>query len=241
MRIQLFLNYNYISDMKINRVTITGADNKVDKKDLLDLQNEFPFVEWGILFSVKNEPRYPDKEWIHSLGYDGALNLSAHFCGWYSRAVLQNNNTEILDACKAQFNRFQLNYNFSYPNQKQHAFAPIIDWCENNPTKAIILQYNKSNASELKRDFPSNVHFLFDSSGGRGKEIDNINPPFNNRYTGYSGGINGRNIVSVCKQISEVEFNDKVWIDMENGVRTNNQFDKEKVRDVLTKSQKFVV
>ena len=32
-------------------VTITGADDSIQPSQLLDLQKEFPFVEWGILLS----------------------------------------------------------------------------------------------------------------------------------------------------------------------------------------------
>lgn len=33
--------------MKINRVTITGADGKNTYSELLSLQKQYPFVEWG--------------------------------------------------------------------------------------------------------------------------------------------------------------------------------------------------
>jgi len=37
--------------MKINKITITGADDRTKISDLVQLQKDYPFVEWGILFS----------------------------------------------------------------------------------------------------------------------------------------------------------------------------------------------
>ena len=76
--------------MKINKLAIAGPDDLVKHEDLLNLQNEYPFVEWGILFSSTNgKPRYPTQNWI-SKAVNLKLNLSAHFCGWWSREVLEN-------------------------------------------------------------------------------------------------------------------------------------------------------
>jgi len=37
--------------MKINKLTITGADNNNSYNKLFELQQKYPFVEWGILYS----------------------------------------------------------------------------------------------------------------------------------------------------------------------------------------------
>jgi hypothetical protein len=52
--------------MKIDRVTITGADNNNTHEELLELQKKYPFVEWGILYSQKKagENRYPTLDHI---------------------------------------------------------------------------------------------------------------------------------------------------------------------------------
>jgi hypothetical protein len=48
--------------VKIDKVTITGADNNTPISDLFVLQKQFPFVEWAILLSQSKAgtDRYPD-------------------------------------------------------------------------------------------------------------------------------------------------------------------------------------
>lgn len=231
--------------MKINNVTITGADTHVPHERLTLLQSEFPFVEWGILFSSskQGEERYPLYNWVQGLR-DKGLRLSAHLCGDHARQVLEHHDTSFMDAKKDYFQRFQLNYNFSY-NDKW-SFAPLVEWCENNRANAVILQYNKSNKRALndwlaQKYFPSNIHVLYDSSGGRGTEIKDLDGmmPFHGYYTGYAGGLSQTNVEAFCKDLMEVEFKDNVWIDMESGVRTYNKFDIMKVATVLTIVRQF--
>ena len=62
--------------------------------------------------------------------------------------------------------------------------------------------------------------------------IETFNEPFKN-YTGYSGGLDDINMESICNTIKDIKNKSNVWIDMESGVRTNEQFDLEKVRTVL--------
>lgn len=218
--------------MNINKVTITGADNNISQNDLVEISKVYPFVEWGLLFSKYKEgqQRYPTTEWIDKLlEYD--INLSAHFCGWYSKEVLEEKNFQLISNLK-NFKRIQLNYNFK--NYIQN-ITDLIEFMNNN-SKSIIFQYNKSNSEFLNTildlDIPNNIHFLYDASGGRGVEIKDIVNPFKN-YTGYSGGLNDINIDNICKLISENTDKSNVWIDLESGARTNNFFDLDKVIKIL--------
>jgi len=55
--------------MKLDRVTITGADNSVENMhEIFDLSQQFPFVEWGILVSHSSvgKPRFPSLMWIET-------------------------------------------------------------------------------------------------------------------------------------------------------------------------------
>lgn len=220
--------------MKINRVTITGADDYTSLLDLSNLSAVCPFVEWGILFSKSKEgtERYPSAskiEYFSALG----LQLSAHFCGWYSKEVLEKRNYSILEKLDG-FARVQINYNFQ--NSTGWDLRPFIDWIIKHPAISIIFQANKANAHTIGflegMDTPQNIHFLYDSSGGRGSVISEIKKPFGN-YTGYSGGIGPNNITSVVKKINEYPNTQQVWVDMETGVRTDNKLDIQKVCDVL--------
>jgi hypothetical protein len=229
--------------MKINKVTITGIDNKIKYKDLSNFQDKYPFVEWGVLFSKnkEGEKRYPSMEYIKS-EFTGNLKLSAHFCGWWAREILEKQNFDLILSLPKQFKRVQLNYNFK--NSKGWNLDKLASFCEENKDISIILQYNRSNQNYLNyfisKGIPSNINFLYDSSGGNGKKIERIGETIPNHYTGYSGGIDSDNVESICEKIDiEIDKTD-VWIDMESGVRTDNDLDLIKVEEVLEKCLNFI-
>lgn len=237
--------------MKINKVTITGIDNKIEYKDLCALQDKYPFVEWGVLFSKnkEGEKRYPSMDYIKS-EFAGNLKLSAHFCGWWAREILEKQNFDLILSLPKQFKRVQLNYNFK--NSKGWNLAKLASFCNENKDISIILQYNRSNQTHLNyfissviplvfpKGIPSNINFLYDSSGGNGKKIESIGKTIPNHYTGYSGGLSSDNIESVCEKIDSSTDKTEVWIDMESGVRTDNDLDLIKVEEVLEKCLKFI-
>lgn len=226
--------------MKIDKVTITGADEKIMYNDLLNLQDDFPFVEWGILFSESKagSSRYPSAE-HRKKQFIGELSLSAHFCGWWARQVLENRNYKLITELPEQYTRIQLNYNFN--TSKNFDLGSLIEFVVDNPERRIIIQYNRSNEPVISRwmkqhDVPSRIHFLYDSSGGRGTVINRLDPPIGGHYTGYAGGLNIENIDSICCDIARSMDNSMVWIDLESGARINDQFDLELVRMILEKS-----
>ncbi len=233
--------------MKINKVTITGADNKVCQIELLKLSDSYPFVEWGILFSKSKSgtQRYPDKAWIDFL-LELGLDLSAHFCGWYSKAILESGDFDLISRLDPQFKRVQLNYNFD--NSNRWSLSELPQYCLLNPERAIILQYNKNNADHLDKfklqELPSNIHFLYDDSGGNATNIDEIKARHKNHYTGYAGGINVDNITTICRVIKNIDRErliiDPVWIDLESGARSKNEFDINKVGLILSKCASHV-
>ena len=81
--------------MFLSKVTITGADNSVEHKDLVRLQAQYPFVEWGILFSKAKmaSPRYPSFTWLEKLAQTKQehpeLRLSGHICGRWVRDICE--------------------------------------------------------------------------------------------------------------------------------------------------------
>lgn len=225
--------------MKINKVTFTGADNQTNIKELFELQEKYPFVEWGILFSQKKagEQRYPTLDYVKQLTYP--LELSAHFCGWYSREVIENHNFNLINDLSEPFRRVQLNYNFKDSKTIEELFKFVeVMW-----SKKIILQYNENNKKFIDNIIyiPKNVNFLYDNSGGRGIAIQEIENPIESYYTGYSGGLNEENIESICQSIIENKNNCQTWIDIETGVRTDEEFDLQKVRKILEKIERIIL
>ena len=123
--------------MKINKVTITGADDKTDIDKLIRLTDKYPFVEWGILFSSGREgtQRYPSHEWIKQI-VETDLPLSAHFCGWWAKQVLEESNFSLIEQAEG-FSRIQLNYNFA--RSRGWSLVKLIEYAKDSP-KNIILQ-----------------------------------------------------------------------------------------------------
>lgn len=218
--------------MILDRLTITGADDAVSPETILRFSESYPFLEWGLLFSKDKmgESRYPSTGWLRELlsGIgDLPIALSAHFCGWYAKEVLVNCNYDVLDELDSRFGRVQLNYNF-YTSKGWNLDA-LFGYLLEHPERSIILQYNTSNARVLDKlmsgVLPDNLHLLYDSSGGRGVVIKTLQRPFVN-FTGYSGGLRVENIQEICKKLNLMWRDVPIWLDLETGVRNEeNKFD----------------
>lgn len=243
--------------MKIDFVTITGADDSVDIKSMSDVNNEFlSKTEWGILFSQSRigTPRYPSIGWLDKLqhfqfhGNSSALALSAHLCGNYSVELLNGNiDSWFWDISQYSeiFNRFQLNFN----SQKtlipdKFKFVQTINRLALKYSCDFILQYNDSNKKLCVDAYYSdliqeNIHFLHDSSGGRGKSPKLWTAPEFKNLTGYAGGLNPDNLEEELKKIADVVGDRWIWIDVESGVRTDDELDFKKVRKFLEVASKY--
>lgn len=246
--------------MNINKLTLTGIDNTTRGWQLSELQDTFPFVEFGVLYSKTNagSGKYPHLSHIEKEFTPSAkpiLNLSAHFCGWYSREVIENHNYGLIQRLHPSFDRVQINYNFSNNDgakKVQDNLVKLLAWMESYKDRTIILQYNRANKEMLDQvlgfKLPMTLNLLWDDSGGYGKEIAELNTPFKNIYTGYAGGLNMGNIQRVCKQLIDMKDMSSIWVDLESGLRTNEAFDVDKaynilkmVKDVRRRNNKFTV
>ncbi len=230
--------------MKINKLAIAGADDKVDQSQLVGLSAEFPFIEWSILLSKNKEgsQRYPCPEWVAEFAKND-LPLSAHFCGWWARQVLEEKNFELIKELPESFKRVQLNYNFK--NSAGYSLHSLVEFMATYPSRSVILQLNQSNTPVLRQlvqdeKLTPNIHFLYDASGGYGKVIERIEGTIDNQYTGYAGGLNPENIEQICQMITDDAEQVETYVDLESGVRTDNEFDLIKVRDIAQKVSKFI-
>lgn len=238
--------------MFIERVTITGADDNTDIKDLFELTKKYPFVEWGILFSPSREglSRYPSIYWIEKLYNESKvfiseeLKCSAHLCGDYSRQVIEEGiSSKYLSKVKSAshlFKRIQLNFNSQNTSVNFDKLKYVFD----NTFIPLIFQYNKSNKEicdkiidYLHKTYPiysNKANFLYDGSGGRGvipEQWKDVIPYF---FTGYAGGLNPNNIEEELNKINSVaNINADIWIDTETGVRTDDKLDLDKVDKFL--------
>lgn len=232
----------------IDKVTLTGADDSIHVNDLLILAEDYPFVEFAILFSSKRQgsERYPSLVWVDELlTISDKLNLSAHLCGDYAREVVSGSykGKECLNWLSPFFKRFQINYNFEHGYA--HNMILFNETVYEYPKNDFILQWNKSNKRVCEtyaiEEIP-NLNFLYDASGGRGTKSHVLDRPIRNHYTGYAGGISPENIIDICHSVNGASGKNNVWIDMETHIRSNNDklFDFSKCNEVLAKSERFV-
>lgn len=221
-------------------VTITGADDDVDPRELVALSARYDFVEWGILFSRKRgRPRFPSVDWVDELVRASARDvrpprLSAHFCGTCTRETLQGSPWWVL-GLDVLFKRVQLN-----------GFAPtqeVVDLMHAHPAVEYILQARdeatlRAAAEVAGRLYTSAVvvSALWDVSGGRGVEPDTW--PDAPRIEaaalplGYAGGIGPETVDAVLAALESKEH--EFWIDMETGVRDDtDKFDVSRAQAVL--------
>ncbi len=232
----------------IKVVTITGADNSIDVKQLVPLSMKYPFVEWGILVSRKNfgVPRYPRLSWIKELAdvkreYD--LKLSCHLCGFYVRELSQGKDIAMQDLKDVWniFDRVQINFHAMTHDFNVNA---MIDLLLKYPEKEFIFQYDDVNNRivQLAHDAGVNCSALFDTSGGVGILPNEWPDPLKGIKCGYAGGISPNNIEDQIKLIDAKTSNIETWIDMETHVRSVNDklFDLFKVEQCLTLSSSWI-
>ncbi len=238
--------------MKLKKITFTGPDEQTDVDELFALSEQYPIIEWGILWYPKKmgSPRYPSKEWISKFlnNKPDSVKTSLHICGndAFNFARDVENKEGMWDYIR-QFNRVQLNfpskldldmvfkllcmeekyYNLRYAARRYNNCDPEY--------RFVIIQANENNKiiNACLEDCYE-FQFLYDSSRGKGKEIEKIPSPVPHKFNGYAGGFSPDNIISILTKIdAAIPQESAIWVDMETGVRTDNQFDLEKVRSIL--------
>lgn len=237
--------------MILDRVTITGADNSVQPTELHRLQIEFPFVEWGILLSSTSEGRnrFPTREWINQLvaGQEHRkypVKLSGHLCGRWVRHICKGNWTfleERPDYC-GYFHRFQLNFHAYRHKLKVEEFVRSLDFNWSTHTPQFIFQCDNVNNDllTLAREAGVDAVPLFDLSGGHGV-LPKEWPVALEGYCGYAGGLGPENVDEQLEKIAAVVGNNRIWIDTETRVRTDDEkLDLNKVVAFLEATKKWV-
>lgn len=220
--------------------TLTGADDTTNPHDLLKLSQQYPFVEWGIIWSDKKvgTGRYPSLEWIKKFcelstdnDGDNTMNISLHICG---KAVVDfiHGTNDTLEYIAEYFPRIQLNF------RRDRVDVDIVDLralLNSYSDKTIITQHNRHNEMLVHLlDGSENHAILFDTSGGRG-----VSPssgwvaPYKGVLNGYAGGLGADNVLEQLSVIRELNGNKEFYIDMEGKLRTDDKFDLVKVKEVL--------
>ena len=247
--------------LKLNRVTITGADDSTDPRQMYDLSEEFPFVEWGILVSkghVGGSPRFPSTEWIAKLTHvvEGPMQLATHMCGgWVTYLLLGNLDWESLPDVIHFSKRVQINTHSLVHGMHSELFLSnlaalrLVKGVDKDRT--VIFQMDGVNEhlpyyTQLTPNIKTAV--LFDKSAGAGIVPDSW-PVINRHFMcGYAGGLSPDNVVAQFAKISAANSEAALgcyidtWIDMERRVRTQDDLalDMGKVRKVLEQMRPFI-
>lgn len=227
--------------MRLRLVTITGADDTVQPRELHKLTVDYPFVEWAILFSITKQgmvARYPSVPWMAVLSNYGGLPKAAHLCGGWARQAMGGDTLPfgVVEGILGRVLRVQLNIS-PYRLQTNHeALARFIIGVQASSGWGIptIIQTDQPNAIPWLR---TNIHVgdgyqkplvLDDKSGGMGVRGKFDRPPFlprpvggpKRRMAGFAGGITPDNVVEVLEEIQAMPYDLDYWIDLESGVRT---------------------
>lgn len=205
--------------MKLDRVTITGADESVTPYDLCVLSDEFPFVEWGVLCSESREgrePRYPSRAWVDNLfeRTNHVVRFAAHLCGRWSRDATLGPFLWAIER-HDHWRRFgRIQFNGANPDVVWHR---VCDYGDQFREKGFVLQLSQFDGWG---GIPHGPAFLLDNSGGRGVVLAEYPNPVPGAYCGYSGGIGPETIRSVLEAVCDKPGDAPFWIDMESNVRS---------------------
>lgn len=226
--------------MKLQYCSITGADDAVNIADLTQMAQEYPFVEWAILWlpALSGQPRCPSRAWIEkfSSSYQGQ-HTAMHLCGQGLLDFIAGDQN-VLDLMTG-FRRIQLNLIFGNLDG-QYSESDLITQIKAHPQWEFVIQYtdDKKHLLPLLANIPNHT-ILFDTSAGRGISPDSWPAPIPGHVCGYAGGINPDNVARNLEMVARVANDQTTWIDMESGVRTNDVFDLDKVRRVLEISKPY--
>lgn len=213
------------------RITITGADDRVNPVDLFKLSERFPFVEWGVLMSAsrQGDPRYPTDFWITSLcrARPRFVYVAAHLCGATLRAAMQGGWVWPATVQRVQLNGYaSLTPAFlELARHHEHRYEFILQ-CRREADLPVF--------ADDTRALPAGS-VLYDPSGGRGIETFSWPRPPLDCPVGFAGGIDESNVEAVIGECVMASAHSNFWIDLETGARTDDRFDLEKVERILSK------
>lgn len=226
--------------MRLKYVTFTGVDSRTDINRLKSIQEEYPYVEFGVLLSddwAYNGCRFPDPAICEKLANAGIKNLSAHLCGKLAIDVAYGFTDRVNAAsfeCFDIFSRCQLNLRAAGMFETLRLMKPF-----SNLKEIIVQMHTPELCSEfLKEQSPAGLAYLLDASGGLGIDtpIEIITSP--GVHIGYAGGMGPENVEKKLRALLSAQYDDEIWIDMETRVRTvaadGEWLDLDKVENVLS-------
>lgn len=224
------------------KLSITGADDLVSIPMLCALAFQYPQTEFGLLYLPEKEgaPRNPLKQWrMDFLKNMPKENTAIHLCGKIAFDEILSNDFVLSDYYfeLKRYSRIQLNINSRadlFTTEQIHAVYDKL--LQNNFN--IILQYNPKSAQWIEpylsgQNYSKQVSILLDASLGKGVAVDNFDVPRHlaeqGYFIGFAGGINPENISKIHELVKSYNI-ENYWLDLESGVRVDNQFSQAQAR-----------
>ncbi|MDD2863045.1 MAG: hypothetical protein PHI71_18520, partial [Acidiphilium sp.] len=235
--------------MSLELVSLTGADDHVAPEALAALSAQYPLAEWAILVFPEKEgtPRNPSAQWREKFLSLELPHTAAHLCGTQIFRELSTPETaKVRIAELSRYGRVQLNINARRPeftdDEVLSIYRKLLD-----AGLHLILQHHDGSWRVIQKfvadaapESLSRIALLYDASKGTGKRPE-FWPPMSTvgsvpLFCGYAGGLGPDVLDEELPRIREAAtaWRDlPFWIDMESGVRTNNEFDLSKAETVL--------
>lgn len=231
--------YSVKNEKIIDKVTITGIDNKVKFSLLKEFSQKYPWVEWGILISESRAgtSRYPSFHRINDI-LDLNLNFSIHICGKLMRDICNGcwRISTLINFLKVS--RIQINLGSYIDKFDRNKFINGIK-CMDIPWQIIIQTKNVNCDLVLSLSEICNVLPLFDISGGKGIKPVKWPVEFKLNGCGFAGGLTPENVGKELEKIS-LNIPDFVWIDVESGIRSGDKMDFNKIEKFLEKVKPWI-
>ena len=224
----------------ISICTFTGIDAKTDLSRVFEIAEKYPFVEFGVLLSLSpgdKDARYMAPSVVELVLRELArhdVNTALHVCGKAVNAYVAGD--QIVKRPALYADRIQLNFSAK--------LAPFtveeLDKAISTAPYKIITQHFPPNSDLVTVLKAKNHQVLFDLSGGRGVSADDWPDAFENKITGFAGGLGLESIEAALPKILKASGKANAWIDMESRIRTNGYLDLDLCEAIAEKVAPFI-
>lgn len=233
---------------KVLTCTFTGVDEQTSLSALTEIAEQYPFVEWGVLYSPsrQGEPgRYMSYEKVMDFIMNVDVSMALHICGKGVPNLIDGEPkvVALVEAIRhrRRGGRVQLNFNLGRAKFSVEELALCIS---KYPEIVFITQSNDANRRVIDGLKDCRNHtVLFDASGGNGISPGEWPAPLEKLTCGYAGGLGPDNIAEQMDMIDAVTAGEFYCVDMEGKVRDSlDRFDLELVQeciDVVSRRRRF--
>jgi len=233
-----------------DKITITGADDTIAPISLLQVAEESPYVEFGLLLSKKRmgSKEFPSLRWMMELNeimqHRTKMALSGHICGQWVRDICLGKEDFFKEYPFWRiFSRLQLNFGGErYEMPDPDRFLSVIKTYAQE--RQFIFQIDGVNDgffTLVKKLQGIDVVPLFDLSGGTGRLPEKW--PQYQWYSGYAWGLSPDNLSEQMGLIAEVVGPEPIWVDAQAAFRPkdNMLFDLSEVRRFTRIARPWVI